>query len=106
MFSFDTSPLSTTNRDTLTDFNALEDSIRLDCSFFSALTPGPLGLAQFAEGVGMTVAPALEVRIFCNTTTGDLYYDADGSALVSAALRFATLTNLADIDSANFLLVS
>jgi hypothetical protein len=54
----------------------------------------------------MTVAPALEVRIFCNTTTGDLYYDADGSALVSAALRFATLTNLADIDSANFLLVS
>ena len=106
VFSFDTSPLSTTNRDTLTDFNALEDSIRLDCSFFSALTPGTLGSAQFAEGAGMTVAPALEVRIFCNTTTGDLYYDADGSALVSAALRFATLTNLADIDSANFLLVS
>ncbi len=105
VFSFDARPSGVTNRDTITDFNALEDSIRLDCTIFSALTPGALGIAQFASGAGLLTAPGPEVHIFCNTSTGNLYYDADGSASGSAAVCFATLANPADISAADFLLV-
>ena len=105
VFSFDTVPAGASNRDTLTDFDPLEDSIRLDCSFFTALSPGALGESQFASGAGLSTAPGADVRVFCNTSTGDLFYDADGSLPGTSAVRFATLGNLADISAADFLLV-
>ena len=105
VFLFDTRPASS-NVDTIDDFDPLQDTLELDCSIFTALSPGaPLSAAQFAAGAGMDTAPSADVRIFCNTSTGSLFYDADGSASGSLAVRFATLANLADISAADFLLV-
>lgn len=89
-FYFDTTPNSTTNRDTIVDFDASRDFIHLSLAVFTKA--GPVGtLAQdafYTVGVGRADA---EDRIIYNQATGALSYDPDGTG-AAAAVQFANVT--------------
>lgn len=86
--------LGATNVDTITDFTASEgDSLQLSASIFSQLTIGfGLTSGQLLAGAGVTAASNASQFILYNTTTGNLYYDSDGSG-AAAAICFAVLQN-------------
>ena len=92
-FVFNTAPNVTTNRDTITDFNVVNDTIRLENAIFNKLVGAnntTLSAAQFFKG---TAAHDLDDRIIYNSATGALFYDADGNKAGGvAAIQFATLT--------------
>ncbi|NOT14571.1 MAG: calcium-binding protein [Methylotenera sp.] len=83
------STLGATNVDTITDF-VVADQIHLDSAIFDALSAGALSGSDFVSGAGAVAGLDSTDRIIYNTTTGDLYYDADGNGGV-AAVKFATL---------------
>lgn len=88
IFMFDAA-VSKRNVDTIVDFVAGEDLIQLDHHFFSKLTSGELLDEQFAAADGMVKANATEIRLFQDTASGTLYYDADGSSGKQAAVAIA-----------------
>lgn len=78
--------------DTLNGFNPTDDLIQLAKSAMAALGDvGALTDAEFESGAGLNAAVDSTTRIFYNTTSGALFYDADGSG-VGAATQLATLT--------------
>ena len=79
-FVFDTAP-GAANRDLIADFNTGEgDRLVLDLQVFAvAGTPGgTLSESQFRKAAGAVAAADADDRIILNTTSGALYYDADG----------------------------
>lgn len=75
--------------DTITDFTAGTDKIHLSDDVFTALNaPGTLGASSLLVGTG-DVATAAAQRLIYNTTTGALYYDADGSGAQHGAIQIA-----------------
>lgn len=101
-FLFNTTLNSTTNRDTITDFNPVSDFIRLEnTGIFSTLGTGTLSSSRFVVG-----SAALDTadRIIYNKTTGVLSYDADGSGS-GAAIQFAVLTNKATLTAADIVVI-
>jgi len=82
-FVFDTAPNTTTNLDTVTDFVHLTDKLQFSVAVFAGLTLG--GTAdQFWAAAGATAAHDATDRLIYNSTTGILYYDADGQGGVAA----------------------
>ena len=84
--------------DSVTDFNGADgDKVLLVNDYaglFDTLSAGPGGTllaSQFSAGAGLTTAPSADVRIVYNTSTGALYYDADGSGSAFSAVQFAVL---------------
>ena len=93
-----------TNVDHMTDF-ASEDTIQLENAVFTALTTtGALVAGAFRAAAGATSAADTDDRIVYNTTTGALYYDADGVGGV-ASVQFAVLDNHAAVTNADFFVV-
>jgi Ca2+-binding RTX toxin-like protein len=94
-FIFNTT-LGSTNIDTITDFTSGSDKIVLDDDIFTALgiTGTTTGVALTASRfhAGTTAADSLD-RIIYNQSTGQLFYDADGSGTTTTAVQFATLSN-------------
>jgi Ca2+-binding RTX toxin-like protein len=87
-FVFSSALSSNNNADQITDFSSGSDKIVLDRAIFSAIgSAGPLNASVFTTG-----APDVDDRIIYNSSTGGLFYDADGSG-AGAAIQFATLTN-------------
>jgi Ca2+-binding RTX toxin-like protein len=87
-FRFSTTPNPTTNRDQITDFNPSEDQIQLENAVFTGLpTAGPLAASAFVSGTSFTT---FAQRIRYESTSGQLFYDPDGSG-ATAAVAFATL---------------
>ena len=83
--------LSPANVDTIRDFSSGIDRIRLDDDVFKALTAGTvLADEQFHAGAGATSAHDADDRIVYDTSSGALYYDADGIN-GAAATQFAIL---------------
>lgn len=91
---------ASTNVDTITDFDALEDVFLLDADGVFTNLSGSFFLDPGEFHVG-TEASSASHRIVYNDATGALYYDADGSG-AGTAIQFATLSNLAAITDANF----
>jgi serralysin len=81
------SALGAGNVDTLADFTSGSDRIFLDHSVFSAIGNGALAPGAFVNG---TAAQDADDRILYDSTTGNLFYDADGNG-AGAAVLFATL---------------
>jgi Ca2+-binding RTX toxin-like protein/subtilisin-like proprotein convertase family protein len=79
--------LTSANRDTINDFNPIDDIFLLDRKVFSALTLGALHPDQLRIG---SAAQDADDRIIYNPSTGALSYDSDGVG-GAAALQFATL---------------
>jgi Ca2+-binding RTX toxin-like protein len=107
-FDFTTALSGSSNVDTITDFNRSDDFIRLDNAVMVGLgvTTGALSAAAFVSGAGRTTAADTSDRIIYNTTTGDLYYDADGTG-VTSAIKIAligTSTQTA-LDHTDFLII-
>jgi Ca2+-binding RTX toxin-like protein len=93
-FFFVTTP-SATNTDTITDFTSADgDKLIFSKSIFAGLSGADLGDLSsnaFWSGAGVTTAHDADDRFIYNTTTGALYYDADGNASGSAAVLVAML---------------
>jgi Ca2+-binding RTX toxin-like protein len=101
LFLFDTTLNATTNVDTITDFNAAQDTIRLDNAVFTALTTaGTLAAGAFNTGA----ATQADDRIIYNTATGALIYDFNGSAN-GGGVKFATLIGAPALSAADFVIV-
>ena len=93
--------------DVITDFASGADRMRLDDARFTAI--GALGSfalndARFVSGAGLTGGQDADDRIVYNSTTGALYYDADGDG-ATAGLLFATLQGAAALAPADFSVV-
>ena len=80
-----------TGIDTIVDLRASQgDTIRLSRSAFVGMSNHPLTADEFYAAPGATQAHDASDRIVYDTTTGALYYDADGLG-GQAALQFALL---------------
>jgi Ca2+-binding RTX toxin-like protein len=90
------------NVDTITDFEHGRDHIELASDIFNALQPGVLDASQFKD-VASGPATGHEVILY-NSTSGALYYDADGAG-ANAAVRIATLTGHSVLTADDFLIV-
>jgi Ca2+-binding RTX toxin-like protein len=97
-FYFDTS-LSTTTKDVIVDFNATDDTIRLENGIFTKLTStGTLSSSWFRLG-----AKALDSNdyIIYDNATGALLYDSDGTG-TRAAIQIALMENKASLTRYDF----
>jgi Ca2+-binding RTX toxin-like protein len=106
VFLFDTALKK--NVDTITDFSAANDKIRLDKFIFQSLTytgtfPDPGGLKDSEFRTGPKALDA-DDHIIYDPRTGSLYYDPDGNTTGGAAqIKFAVLTKgLLNLTAANF----
>lgn len=103
-FDFTTAPATSTNKDTITDFNAFYDTIRLEnTGIFTALGAGTGVLASNKFYVG-AAAHDLDDRIIYNKVTGVLSYDADGSGS-GAAIQFAYLKTKPTLTNADIVVI-
>lgn len=103
-FVFDVRPAAK-HADTIVDFAPGLDRIRLDGDLFKRIGPS-LEAGEFYAAAGATAGQDGDDRIVYDTTTGKLYYDADGAKAGGAkAIHFATLSNLALLDAGDFVIV-
>ncbi len=89
-FKFATTLNATTNVDTITDFSS-GDQLQLHHLVFSQIgSVGTLNASFFKAGAGLTTGQDSDDHLIYNTTTGNLYYDADGSG-AGGSILFAQL---------------
>ena len=100
-FAF-TTALGAGNVDVLGDFLSATDKIALDDAIFTQIGGlGALGAGAFVTGTG---AQDGNDRIVYNSTTGQLFYDADGSG-GSAQVLFATLNPGTALAASDFVVI-
>ena len=105
IFVFDATLNAATNKDWISDFVSGQDQIRLDKDIFTTLTTvGTLNAAYFkASTTG--AAEDNNDYILYNTSSGALFYDADGNGQ-GAAIQFATLTTKPAITANDFMIAT
>ncbi|MEF8756312.1 MAG: Ig-like domain-containing protein [Accumulibacter sp.] len=102
-FRFDMLPNAATNRDTISDFNVLDDTIELENAIFTALlSPGTLAAGSFRSGAGLTTAADADDYLIYDSTSGALYYDANGNA-GAGPVQIATLASGLALSHLDFL---
>ncbi|WP_018095958.1 calcium-binding protein [Sinorhizobium meliloti] len=104
IFQFDFA-LGAGNVDTVVDFTA-GDRLFLSKSVFTTLSGGTLAATQFYAAAGATDAQNVNQKIIYDTTSGALYYDADGSLSGHAAVQFAVLSTQPGLTAGDFVLVA
>jgi len=103
-----TTALGSANVDTITDFTVGSDKIRLENSVMTKLqgTPGALNKASYWEGAGITKGHDADDRILYDTSSGKLYYDADGSGSTAAVqIALVGTSSHANLDYSDFLVI-
>lgn len=103
IFQFDFA-LGSTNVDTVLDFTA-GDRLFLSKSVFTTLSGGTLAATQFYAAADATAAQNANQKIIYDTTSGALYYDADGSLSGHTAVQFAVLSTHPGLTAGDFVLV-
>jgi Ca2+-binding RTX toxin-like protein len=98
-FQFDTPLNESANVDRITDFNPLDDVIRLEGAVFPTLTTA--GTLQTSAFRAALAAGDLSDRILYDPATGALRYDADGTG-ATAPVRFGTLALGLAVTNADF----
>ncbi|HTV68378.1 MAG TPA: calcium-binding protein [Rhizobiaceae bacterium] len=98
IFIFNTA-LTAANRDIIYDFNLGNDTIQLENAIFTKA--GPVGALKSAAFALSTATKAADDRIIYNKSTGQLFYDSDGSG-AAAAILFATLQNKPTVTATDF----
>jgi Ca2+-binding RTX toxin-like protein len=103
-FVYNTTLNASTNVDTITDYSAAADTIQIDNAVFTALTAtGVLAAAAFrANTTGL--AQDSSDRIIYETDTGELYYDANGSAS-GGGILFAKVSAGLALTNADFVVI-
>jgi serralysin len=98
-FRFDTALNAVNNVDQITDFTVSDDTIQIDDDVFTAA--GPVGtLAGDAFFIGTAAGDAND-RIIYDSTTGNLYYDSDGTG-AAAQILFAHVSAGLALTNADF----
>ena len=87
------------NVDRISDFNVIDNTIRLDDAVFIGLATGTLAASAFASNLTGAASDGFD-RIIYETDTGRLYFDADGSG-AGARVLTTLIANLA-VNSADF----
>jgi serralysin len=88
-FIFSTTPNSSSNWDTISDFSVADDTIQLSQAIFAAAGGvGTLSASAFRNG---TAAGDADDRIIYDQATGKIYYDADGTG-AGGKVQFAKVT--------------
>ncbi len=110
-FVFNTTPQGLTNVDTITDFNAGGngvfgiDKMALDLAIFTQIDEtGTAGddVSEFRASAGGNAVDADDYVLF-DTSTGSLFYDADGIGSAFEKVQFAKLTGLSGtLDNTDF----
>ena len=104
-FVFDNSP-STANVDTITDFVSGTDHITFSLDHFKALPGiGAVAAEAYWSGAGVNTAHDADDRLIYNTTTGQLWYDPDGTG-ASHAVLIAKLSGHPDLAVGDLLIVA
>jgi Ca2+-binding RTX toxin-like protein len=99
--------MGTANADRISDFATGADKLHLDDAAFTAI--GAMG--NFASGDGRFVANSSGTaqdagdRVIFNSSTGALYYDADGSGTGAAAQLIATVQSGATVAAADIVVI-
>ncbi len=73
--------------DTITDFNTGIDILQFATGALKGLAVGQLASTGFISGAGVVAATTPAEHFIFNTTTGALFYDADGSVAKVAAVQ-------------------
>jgi Ca2+-binding RTX toxin-like protein len=99
-FYFDT-PLGSGNVDKTKDFSSADDTILLDRTVFTAFgSNGGIGASAFHTG---TAAHDADDRIIYDSSTGRIFYDADGTgagaAVLFAQVNAGTAVNFTDFNA-------
>ncbi|MGI6853456.1 right-handed parallel beta-helix repeat-containing protein [Mesorhizobium sp. 1B3] len=103
-FVFDTAISDSNKVDRITDFSVADDVIHLDNAVFTALADtGALADSAFVKNKAGLAQDAND-RIIYETDTGELYYDANGSA-AGDSIHFATLKAHLDLAAADFTVI-
>jgi Ca2+-binding RTX toxin-like protein len=90
------------NVTTITDFNVVDDTLRVDNAIFTNIgANGTLNAAFFR--IGAAALDSNDYMIY-NSSTGSLSYDADGSG-AGVAIQFATLSTGLALTNADFLVI-
>ncbi|TCU31411.1 calcium-binding protein [Rhizobium azibense] len=97
------SVLGSTNIDKVGDFFIVNDTMRLENAIFTALSTGTLASAAFRANTTGLAGDSSD-RVIYETDTGELYYDANGSA-AGGGLHFATLTVGLALTNADFFVI-
>ncbi len=91
------------NVDRITDFNVVDDTMRLDNAFFTGLTEGVLSADAFRANTSGLAADSTD-RIIYETDTGKVFFDADGNGS-GAGVQFATLNPNLAVTNLDFFIV-
>ncbi len=103
-FVFSTALNATTNVDIVTDFNVIDDTIRLENAVFTQFAAtGAIPAGTFVSGAGAVALDGNDFLLY-DTVTGNLSYDADGNG-VGAQVVFASLTGIPALTSADFVVI-
>lgn len=101
-FVFDVATNAASNLDRITDFNVASDTIVLENAIFTAFAAtGTIASSTFYRG---TKAHDTDDRLIYNKTTGDLFYDSNGSAS-GGSVQIADLSTGLSLTYKNFLIV-
>ena len=100
-YVFDSALNGATNVDQLVGFSAIDDTIVLDQTIFSRLSNGSLSASRFATGAA---AHDSNDRIIYDSSTGNIFYDADGSG-GGGQILFAQVAAGTALTNADFLVV-
>lgn len=92
VFIFDT-PLGSGNIDVIEGFNVRDDTIRIDKAIFTRFLRDGTLLSNFFRANEGGVAMDADDYILFDTTSGKIYYDADGNGL-GEAVQFAMLADI------------
>jgi serralysin len=87
--------------DRIADFSPRYDTIRLSDAIFEGLKPGVMSSVRLALG---SKAKDGSDRIIYNRTTGDLFYDPDGTGS-DAQIKFANLISKPKLSAADFYVI-
>ncbi|MBN3942352.1 calcium-binding protein [Nostoc sp. NMS9] len=93
--------------DRITDFSSVDDTLHVSAAGFGGgLTAGASIVAeQILIGSSSVAATSASQRFIYNTSTGALFFDADGNQTGSSAVQIATLSNKPLIDGGDIFII-
>ena len=100
-FVFNTTLNGVTNKDTITDFSVVDDTLVLENAIFTKFTAtGAIPAGTFVSNAGGVAGDANDFLLY-DTNTGKLFYDADGNG-AGAKVEFVTLLGIPALTGADF----
>ena len=112
IFGFNTTPNTLTNIDKITDFISGTDKLQFSKAIFAGITRAAgtglgttLTAKEFVSSTTATSGTTATSHLIYNSTTGGLYYDADGSAK-GAAVEVAILGTHPALVASDILIVA